>query len=63
MARTSRKKHLTEATEVPVGIQVWNVAVYVRLSVEDNGCNSDSISTQIELIEQYITERPYLKQV
>ena len=62
MARTSRKKHLNKATEVPASIQVWNVAIYVRLSVEDNGCNSDSISTQIELIEQYITERPYLKQ-
>lgn len=63
MARTSRKKHLTETPEVSTDIQIWNAAVYVRLSVEDNGRNSDSISTQVQLIEQYIMDRPYLKQV
>jgi len=61
MARTSRKKQNKSSESIPETVRVYNTALYVRLSVEDNGKDSDSIESQIRLIEEYIAERPYLK--
>ena len=63
MARVSRKGNnniYVTKTEV---IRIWNAALYVRLSVEDNGKDSDSISNQIAILEKYVSERPYLEKV
>lgn len=41
-------------------ISTYNTAVYARLSIEDNGCGSDSIKNQIEMIKNYIAEKKEL---
>lgn len=38
-------------------VSTYNTAVYARLSIEDNGCSSDSIKNQIEMIKKYIAEK------
>ena len=43
--------------------RLWKTAIYVRLSVEDNGSGSDSIDNQISLLENYISNHAYLTQV
>lgn len=49
MARVSRKgSNNIYVTKTEV-IRIWNAALYVRLSVEDNGKDSDSISNQIAM--------------
>ena len=63
MARVSRKgSNNIYVTKTEV-IRIWNAALYVRLSVEDNGKDSDSISNQIAILEKYVSERPYLEKV
>ena len=37
MARVSRKKQNTVQTQVDTSVRIWKTALYVRLSVEDNG--------------------------
>lgn len=51
MARTSRKNQETmKKTEVPV----MKVALYARLSIEDNGCKGrDSIQNQLTLLQDF----------
>lgn len=63
MARKSRKPGRTpgQAPEAARGERVWNAALYVRLSVEDNGRDSDSIENQTRLLEAYAAERPGLR--
>jgi site-specific DNA recombinase len=63
MARTSRKKHTVISESQTEAIRAYNTAIYVRLSVEDNGKESDSIESQTQMIEEYIAERPYLHKV
>ncbi len=62
MARISRKKQSQKIANTPP-VRIWNAAIYVRLSVEDNGRDSDSIETQISIIEEYISCRPYLRAI
>ena len=60
MARTSRKGGATTQIAAPTE-RIWNVAVYARLSKEDNGLkNGDSIETQIELISNHIHRQDHL---
>ena len=61
MARTSRKNQKNPSMPEPERIQIWKTAFYARLSVEDNGKESDSVNNQISLLEKYVSERPYLK--
>lgn len=44
-------------------VKVWKTALYIRLSVEDNGKDSDSIDSQTALLNQYVAARPYLEKV
>lgn len=64
MARTSRKANAAPAErhEMPVE-KIWQTAIYVRLSREDNLSDSDSIENQIALIDGYLADRPYLRRV
>lgn len=65
MARSSRK-HGGGAAAQPLAesLQIYRTAIYVRLSVEDNGKeDGDSLDNQIELIEEYVKNRPYLTKV
>lgn len=39
---------------------VYNTAIYARLSVEDNGCDSDSIENQIGLLKKYVADNQEL---
>lgn len=39
---------------------VHSTAIYARLSVEDNGCESDSIENQIALLEKYVANHHQL---
>jgi len=64
MARTSRKQQipsLSQSRTVPT--KLYNVAIYARLSVEDNGKNSDSIESQIEYLEDYIANDSTMRKV
>ena len=61
MARVSRKKQNLPAPAVDTPIRRWKTALYVRLSVEDNGKGSDSIENQTTLLEDYIASRSYLE--
>ena len=65
MARVSRKKQNvnTSAARVDTSIRIWKTALYVRLSVEDNGKDSDSVESQITLLEEYVALHPHLEKV
>ena len=63
MARVSRKKQSVQAAALDAPARLWKTAIYVRLSVEDNGSGSDSIDNQITLLENYISNHAYLTQV
>lgn len=61
MARSSRKGAASRPAPA-LKERIWNAAAYGRLSVEDSGRkDSDSIEVQVELVEKYIREKPYLK--
>ena len=65
MAGRKRRTYLEpeKATEqIPVGMPVWETAIYARLSIENSGKNDggDSIESQIEICREYISEHPYL---
>ena len=63
MARVSRKKQNIPSTPVDTSVRIWKTALYVRLSVEDNGKDSDSVENQTALLEEYIVNHPHLKKV
>lgn len=45
-------------------IRVYRAGLYGRLSVLDNGkIDGDSLESQIDILEQYVSERPYLHYV
>ena len=59
MARMSRKPGHKEA-EARVA-EVFRTAIYLRLSVEDNGKkDADSLENQEALLREYVAARPYL---
>lgn len=63
MARTNRNNrdvHVPAVGENP-RTPIYRTAIYARLSVEDNGCGSDSIDHQIQLIRQYVDSREELR--
>ncbi|MCI8473184.1 MAG: recombinase family protein [Clostridiales bacterium] len=62
MARVSRKKQ-TDNTHIDTAVRIWKTALYVRLSVEDNGKDSDSIENQTALLEKYVAAHPHLEKV
>jgi len=55
MARKSRK---TQGNSTPFVSTVFNSAVYIRLSVEDNKKRGNSIESQKSIIENYIALNP-----
>jgi len=63
MARVSRKKQNIPATLADTPVRIWKTALYVRLSVEDNGKDSDSVENQTTLLEDYVANHPNLKKV
>ena len=64
MARTSRKQqNLSLSQSFSEQTQLYNVAIYARLSVEDNGKDSDSIESQIEYLEDFIANDPTMRKV
>ena len=63
MARVSRKKQNIPATPADTPVRIWKTALYVRLSVEDNGKDSDSVENQTTLLEDYVANHPNLKKV
>lgn len=63
MARVSRKKQNLSISHVDTAARIWKTALYVRLSVEDNGKDSDSIENQTTLLEEYVAAHPHLEKV
>jgi DNA invertase Pin-like site-specific DNA recombinase len=58
MARKSRKMGAEQAAP-ETNAQVWNVALYARLSVLDSGKkDGESIINQQDMLERYVAERP-----
>lgn len=62
MARVSRKSPVAIQTQNET-FRIWKTAIYVRLSVEDNGRDSDSIENQTELLTAYVENHPSLEKV
>lgn len=60
MARVSRKQPSIPAEQPDPPVRVWRTALYVRLSVEDNGKDSDSVENQIALLEGFVASHPTL---
>ena len=61
MARVSRKRK-----NIPINgtaSRIWRTALYVRLSVEDNGKDADPIENQIAFLEAYVSGCPDLSKV
>lgn len=63
MARVSRKRQNIPSTPSDTSVRIWKTALYVRLSVEDNGKDSDSVENQTTLLEEYVAAHSYLKKV
>lgn len=64
MARISRKSGTSKKPEPQKKICGLRTALYVRLSVEDNGKeDADSLENQEALLRDYLEERPYLELV
>lgn len=64
MARISRKSGSSEKSEAKKDHVGLRTALYVRLSVEDNGKeDADSLENQEALLRDYLNERPYLELV
>lgn len=62
MARTSRKQQKPSLSQsFSEQTKLYNVAIYARLSVEDNGKDSDSIESQIEYLEEFIANDPTMR--
>ena len=62
MARVSRKSPPTVRVQSET-FRIWKTAIYVRLSVEDNGRDSDSIENQTELLTTFVEKHPSLEKV
>jgi DNA invertase Pin-like site-specific DNA recombinase len=63
MARVSRKKqNAAAATSIAPMVRIWKTAIYVRLSVEDNGKDSDSIENQTIFLKEYVSAHPHLEE-
>lgn len=63
MARISRKNGINGQI-VDTGKDIFRTAIYLRLSVEDNGKkDADSLENQRELLLSYVADRPYLELV
>ncbi len=61
MARISRKNP-APVIKGPAVVEVFKTAIYLRLSLEDNGKkDTESIETQRALVQAYVDERPYLE--
>ena len=63
MARTSRKQQTSLSQSRSEQSKLYNVAIYARLSVEDNGKDSDSIESQIEYLEDFIEADSTMRKV
>ena len=63
MARKRKKTDAQAAAREPLdGLRVFNTGLYGRLSVLDNGKpEGDSLETQISLMEEYVSQRPWLR--
>ena len=62
MARTSRKS--TTVVQTPAVREVFKTAMYLRLSLEDNGRkDADSLENQRAVVEAFLVDKPYLELV
>jgi len=63
MARKSRRQSAIAQNETVTEEKVFNVGLYVRLSIEDirDRKDSDSIENQTYMLKQFVEERPYLQ--
>lgn len=62
MARKRRNPTVkSKGRETSDELQIFEAGLYARLSVLDNGkADGDSLETQISLMEEYVSQRPYL---
>lgn len=63
MARPNRNNRDLLDIVVPETAEesLYHAAIYARLSVEDNGCGSDSIANQMELLNKYVSNHRELE--
>ncbi len=62
MARTAKRRQCAKVQSDPCmqPAKIYQTAIYVRLSREDNLCGSDSIEQQVAMLKAYIEDRPFL---
>lgn len=58
MARKSRKLLPDSTASVSNGMKVWRAAMYIRLSVENDGTHGDSLETQRMIMDGYLEFHP-----
>lgn len=64
MARKTRTATASAATYLPAVPALWHAAIYVRLSVLDNGkADGESLESQIRFLEQYMETHSELSRV
>ena len=63
MARKSRKNPDVAEKPIEPDSKVWRAALYIRLSVEFNGKRGDSLETQRQIMEAYLTLCPDIEVV
>ena len=63
MARKSRKNPDVSEKPTEPDSKVWRAALYIRLSVEFNGKRGDSLETQRQIMEAYLTLCPDIEVV
>lgn len=62
MARTPHKQEKTSISQsFSRQAEIYTAAIYARLSVEDNGKDSDSIESQIAYLEDFIANNPTMR--
>ena len=63
MARKSRKNPDVSEKPAELDSKVWRAALYIRLSVEFNGKRGNSLETQRQIMEAYLTLCPDIEVV
>ena len=64
MARVSKKRNAyvqPEQSAKVSGRSLYQTAIYARLSVEDNGKDSDSLEAQVQYLKSFLEDKPQME--
>ena len=64
MARVSKKRNAYIRPQSSANIsnkELYQTAIYARLSVEDNGKDSDSLEAQVQYLKSFLEDKPQME--